>query len=257
MQLIKVKALKNTYFQFGLVQAPWLDFEQSINNYRVQGKMFVERNLLIGSADFGILYAGLLGGEMDEEYKKNVNNKNTGKYGSFAVGIYNGPGYNAIEYNSDKVLEGRLTLRPLPNKLPGMQLTYSFAYGKNNTVENPSLFKMNIFYFSSESKQHKFAAQYYKGKGDAENIYYSSQAEPFKNKGFSFFGEYNILKTKWAIFGRYDQFFTQKTDNSKNEVYIGGIAYKFLKNKVVFDFEQSEYQEAVKRIYEIALEINF
>ncbi len=46
-----------SWARFGLHQTPWLDFEESINRYRVQGTMFAEREGLIpGSGDFGASY---------------------------------------------------------------------------------------------------------------------------------------------------------------------------------------------------------
>ena len=44
-----------SWARFGLQQTPWLDFEEGVNRYRVQGQMFSERDGLIpGSADFGV-----------------------------------------------------------------------------------------------------------------------------------------------------------------------------------------------------------
>jgi len=44
-----------SWVRFGLHQTPWLDFEESINRYRVQGPMFAEREGIIpGSGDFGV-----------------------------------------------------------------------------------------------------------------------------------------------------------------------------------------------------------
>ena len=46
-----------SWLRIGLHQTPWLDFEESINRYRVQGTMFSERiGVVPGSADFGIGY---------------------------------------------------------------------------------------------------------------------------------------------------------------------------------------------------------
>jgi len=60
-----------------------------------------------------------------------------GRYGSFSLGIYNGGGYHAKEKNQNKVLEGRLTLRPLPAALPGLQLSYFGLVGKGNQAAEP------------------------------------------------------------------------------------------------------------------------
>jgi len=82
------------WMEFGQAHMPWLDFEEHINFYRLQDKMFVERNGNFNSADFGATFGALLGGEIDKEYQKTVNKKYPGRYGSFAVGVYNGGGYH-------------------------------------------------------------------------------------------------------------------------------------------------------------------
>jgi hypothetical protein len=87
------------WIRMGAHQTPWLDFEESVNRYRVQGTMFAEREGLIpGSSDFGASYfASLPAG-----------------YGEFHVGVYNGEGYAQAEANKYKSVQGRLTVRPLP-----------------------------------------------------------------------------------------------------------------------------------------------
>ena len=88
------------WIRFGLHQTPWLDFEESIDRYRVQGQMFTERDGLIpGSADFGVSYFTPL----------------PKGYGEVHGGVYNGEGFGSAEINRGKSLQGRLTVRPLPN----------------------------------------------------------------------------------------------------------------------------------------------
>jgi len=88
-----------SWIRMGAHQTPWLDFEESVNRYRVQGTMFAEREGMIpGSSDFGASYfASLPSG-----------------YGEFHVGVYNGEGYAQPEANKYKSVQGRLTIRPLP-----------------------------------------------------------------------------------------------------------------------------------------------
>lgn len=89
-----------SWIRLGAHQTPWLDFEESINRYRVQGTMFAEREGLIpGSSDFGASYFAQL----------------PGGYGEFHAGVYNGEGYAQPELNKYKSVQGRLTVRPLPN----------------------------------------------------------------------------------------------------------------------------------------------
>ena len=85
-----------SWVRFGAHQTPWLDFEEGINGYRVQGMMFTEREGLIpGSSDFGVGYFTPLG-----------------KYGEVNAGVYNGEGFTQTDINKYKSFQGRLTVRP-------------------------------------------------------------------------------------------------------------------------------------------------
>ncbi len=257
MKLNDIKFLEDTYFEIGLVHRPWLDYEEHINRYRVQGTMFLERYHLVNSADFGITYIGLLGGELDEDYQKNVSKSYPGRYGSFAFGVYNGGGYHAIEFNNNKTIEGRISLRPIPTLHPGLQISYSFITGMANTIENSQEFISNLFMLSSESKLHVAAAQYYFGKGDFHGIYTDENGKAFDNTGYSLFGELKIPSTSIALFGRYDDFGSNEVKFNDQRSIIGGIAYRFLKSKVLFDYNYNERFDKIIRTYEIALEVIF
>jgi hypothetical protein len=247
----------DNYFEFGLVHRPWLDYEEHINTYRVQEKMFIERFGIMNSADFGITFVSLLGGKLDAQYQHRVNHTYPGKYGSFAVGVYNGGGYHALEENNNKTIEARLSLRPLPSKMPGLQITYNMAYGKANTANMKSDFQHNMFFISSESKYHVATAQYIFGKGDSGTKYIDTDGESFKNKGYSFFGEAKIPKTKFALFCRYDNFTVEEEEDITNQAILGGLAYRFLKNKVILDFNHLDHDGEKHQKYEIALEVKF
>ncbi len=255
MNIHNIDFLKNSYLEVGLVHRPWMEFEQNVNHYRVQGKMFLERFSIINSADFGLFYKGLIGGKIDEDYQKTVSNKNPGKYGSYSLGIHNGGGYNAIEQNDNKTIEGRFTVRPFHSWYPGLQLTYAFAYGKANTESNLSDFNMNLAYLSSETALGTFTGQYFIGNGDYGGKYIADGNTSLSNSGYSLFGELNIPNTNFSIFGRYDGF---ELDNSdKQNIYIGGISYKFLKGKLLFDVDYQKAPDETIKVYEIALEIGF
>jgi hypothetical protein len=89
-----------SWIRLGAHQTPWLDFEESVNRYRVQGTMFAEREgLSPGSSDFGASYFAQL----------------PGGYGEFHAGVYNGEGYAQPEANKYKSAQGRLTVRPFPD----------------------------------------------------------------------------------------------------------------------------------------------
>ena len=89
-----------SWVRFGAHQTPWLDFEESINRYRVQGQMFSEREGLIpGSSDFGV---GLF--------------TPVGKFIDIQAGVYNGEGYAQTDANKFKSAQARLTLRPFAGR---------------------------------------------------------------------------------------------------------------------------------------------
>jgi hypothetical protein len=257
LELKNIEALKNTYFEFGMVHRPWLDFEQKLNGYRVQGKMFVDRYDLTSSAGFGITYAGLLGGEIDKDYQNRVSKDYPGRLGSFSIGLYNGGGYHAFERNNNKIVEGRLSLRPLPESLPGLQLSYSLSYGKANTELNESDYRLNLFYLSTQSEYHKLLATYYRGEGSYGDDYIDDSGISYKNDGYSLFAEIFIPGSAISVFSRYDTFTSHQDVDEIQETIIAGLTYRFLKNKVLFNFDQNKANGAITNIYELALEINF
>jgi len=130
--------LTGGYAELGMVHTPWLDFEEHINRYRMQGTMFMERNGLFNSADLGLTAGGNLGPSLGDDALKNVSKANPGSFGSFAFGVYNGGGYAAHEANENKVVEGRLSVRPLGPFFPYAQLSYFGIYGKGNTPAAPA-----------------------------------------------------------------------------------------------------------------------
>jgi len=257
IKLDQIDFLKNSNLEVGLVHRPWLDFEQNVNKYRILGKMFLERYGIINSADFGIFYTRLIGGNICDEYQSTVTNKNPGKYGSFAIGLYNGGGYHAIEQNNNKTLEGRFSIRPFHEMYPGLQLTYAFTYGKANTESNLSDFNMNLLYLSSESRLGAFTGTYFTGNGDYSGKYVDEQNNSITHTGYSLFGELKIPKTKFSIFGRLDEFQLEKEAIEKRNTYIGGLSYNFLKSKVLFNVDYQKNPDESIKIYEIALEIGF
>ncbi|MDY6951852.1 MAG: hypothetical protein SWE60_10085, partial [Thermodesulfobacteriota bacterium] len=116
--------LTNMKSEIGLGHIPWLDFEEHINPYRCQGTMAVERAGTFNSADAGVSLRGYFGGKLKDAAEKTGSHYYDGKYGSWHLGVYNGSGYHASEENNNKALEGRLTVRPLPEAIPGLQLSY-------------------------------------------------------------------------------------------------------------------------------------
>ncbi|NWF75054.1 MAG: hypothetical protein HXY53_00530 [Nitrospirae bacterium] len=230
------------FMEVGIVHMPWLDFEEHVNWFRCQDTMFLERNSTFNSADFGLTVVSLLGGEINEEYQKKVNNKYPGRYGSLAFGVYNGGGYHASEENGNKVFEGRLTIRPLPDIVPGLQLSYFGIIGKGNKETEPD-WNVNLGMASFEHEYIVLTGQYYDGKGNQKGT------DEYNKDGYSIFTEIKPHK-KISVIGRYDYFDpNDDADDDENTRYIFGIAYhldKPHKNMIVLDYDTVQYEDNTK-----------
>jgi hypothetical protein len=237
--------ITNFHTEVGLAHTTWLDFEESINRYRLQDKMFIERVGVLSSADFGLMLTGNFAGEVDKNYQSTVNKKNAGKYGSFAVGVYNGGGYNYPENNQNKVVQARITLRPMPNPLPGLQLSGQYITGKGNQggMAESALPKWETVngMLSYEQQYVTLTGQYVTGKGN----YRGTWADSVTYSGYSVFAE-GKLGAHWRVIGRYDHFDpnTDVDDNGYN-IVIAGAGYDFGGgNMVLFDYDVKSYEAA-------------
>jgi hypothetical protein len=245
------------WLEVGLVHMPWLDFEEHVNVYRMQDTMFTERNGAFASADLGATFGGFLGPKLTGP---NAPHAYPGKYGSFSVGVYNGGGYHAAEKNKNKVLEGRVTLRPLPDQLQGLQISYFGVTGKGNSDKNPD-YTVNLGMVSYEFEFGTLTAQYYMGKGNSGGSAVDADGASLERKGYSVFGEFRIPPSK-KVRGivRYDWFDPNKnSDNNESKRYIAGLAYDVgHANIVLADYEKLKTpgKSDVNR-YQLTLQINY
>jgi hypothetical protein len=160
-----------------------------------------------------------------------------------SLGVYNGGGYHASEKNENKVLEGRLTVRPLPDILPGLQLSYFGLTGKGNKEEEPN-WKANLGFASFEHEYFVLTGQYYWGEGNQKG------ADEYDKDGYSIFAEIKPMK-KISVIGRYDYFDPNDDANDdENTRYIVGLAYhldKPHKNMLVLDYDTVDYEDPSKK----------
>ncbi len=257
---IPVKALTGTWIEAGMVHRPWLDYEQKINTYRVQDNMFIERNKIFNSADLGVTVGGNIGPKMDKKFLKEVNGSMQGKWLSYVLGVYNGGGYSGSENNNNKVFAIRLSARPLANILPELQVSGYMNTGKGNSEYSPN-FNQFLGFIAYTGKQVSLTAQYHFGEGDfrAKYVDKNNPSKALKNSGYSFFGEYRIKKTPFALWGRYD-YFTVDEHPSVNTTrrVIGGLTYIINKNlRLVLNAEHNEKNDEENQIYELNMEVSF
>jgi hypothetical protein len=239
--------------EIGQGHIPWLDFEEHVNPYRCQGTMAIERAGVFNSADLGVSLQGSFGGKLAEAKKLTGNSHYDGRYGTWHAGIYNGGGYHAAENNDNKVLEGRLTVRPLPDSFPGLQLSYLGLYGDGNTVTygNSPDYRVNLGMISYEHPSFILTGQYFATKGNAGGSWVDANKQALDTTAYSFFGNYRlpVLENKLSAFGRYDHFDGDDNndmgiagEDATYDLFIGGLAYDLYKgNMVLLTYETTSY----------------
>ncbi|MCB8964686.1 MAG: hypothetical protein H6536_06585 [Bacteroidales bacterium] len=240
----------------GEVFTPWISFEEKINKYRVVGSHFLDKSTIVSSADFGITATTLIGGKLDKAYLKEVSSAYPGKYGSVAFGVYNGGGYHAVEENNNKTIQWRLTLRPFPEIITGLQLSYSGVQGKGNTDLYPN-WKFNSGAVTYENRHFTITGQYFKGVGNHEGDLADTLGNSYKADGYSAFAEVKLLNKKLSVFGRYDLMNTKMIDKTAESTQeIVGIAYHIYgKNKVVVDYNRNKKSGKTIGIIELMVEL--
>jgi hypothetical protein len=235
--------------ELGLGHTPWLDFEEHINPYRDQSPMLTDRGGIQSSADIGVGLQGDLGGKLNDAKALVGTSAYDGRYGSWHIGVYNGAGYHDPEKNQNKLAEGRLTVRPLPDALPGLKLSYFGAFGKGNTADEPD-FHLNLGMVSFQHPDFILTAQYFASKGSSGGglVGPGDATKSLDAVGYSFFGAYHlpVLDHKLSVFGRYDH----ANDDDNHDVaehadytmYVGGLSYDLPNgNMIVVDYEKVTY----------------
>ncbi|MFO7845205.1 MAG: hypothetical protein R6V27_01490 [Balneolaceae bacterium] len=254
------RLIKNSSIEFGVVSRPWIDFEQSINDYRSQRSMFLDDNNIYSSADYGVTYAGQLGDNLPEDSQTGLTSDG-GRYGSFSIGIYNGGGYAALEKNNNKMLEGRLSLRPLPDQMPGFQASVLGAYGKGNIPESPDFENAGLA-FSYESKKWTSIMQGFTGKGDGAGQLVNLNNKSLRLKGWSMFNEFKPFEQPVSLTLRYDELINTDLDRWHSRRFVSGISYIFSnRSKIMFDYNRAwDHLDAETHAYdiiEVVTEIRF
>lgn len=279
--------ISSPHIEVGMCHNPWLDFEESINVYRMQDTMFLERNGIFASADLGVMFGANFGPPLPKSYQDEVSKSYPGRWGSFQVGLYNGGNYTAAERNTNKAAMVRFTLRPLPDYLPGLQLSWLGISGKENLTPTDATkvpwvgkriypdWRLSNWFLSYQHEHFTLTGQYYTGRGNSSGsaIYTDKDYVPGKvdpdliytarrQKGYSYFGEVKFPGSKkWSLMARYDHFdpdtegvYDVQHKHDIQDRTIVGVAYRLYKNNIVlFDYDllkhKGEYLDTKSGLY--------
>jgi hypothetical protein len=203
----------NRRFMFGMQETPWLTFEESINRYRVQGPMFVEREGLIpGPSDLG---AGLVYSRPRFEVHG---------------GVYNGEGYGRAELDKYKSVQARGTVTVHANAANTSRARVSGFYSYGWYAEDRPR-NIGIVMASYQSPHVVATAQYFSA---TDNPFVVTDIE---RQGMSFFGEARMGETGWAGLGRVDLFnpdASREGDNMRRYIFGGAHWSRLAHGRVGF-----------------------
>ena len=246
------KFFKNMFVQAGISNRTWLSFEEQLNPYRVLGYMYLEKINVVNSADLGVRIGSSLGKKPEGNYRYKG-----GTYGDWTIGIYNGGGYASRENNKNKVVEGRLTLRPMGENFPNLLITTAGLYGKTSVSLLPV--EASDFWYAStmlsyDSKAFVLSTQLIKGAGgyNEANYILSVPMPPIGYRGASVFYDLNLKNIHQ--FARFD--YTEFENNSVSKIlYLGG-GYE-LSEIFFFVFGWEKDFSLNTNLYQIGARINF
>jgi hypothetical protein len=257
--------LGGTTTELGLTHTPSDQYDSDIWPYRVQDKHYLDKYGIQASADFGLNIRGPFGPTVDTAHYYGSSTYN-GKWGGYQIGVYNGPGYNNTENNTNKAVSGLVYLRPLPNidMLKGLQLAYVGTYGQSNanftakgkTNDYPD-WQVNIAQLSYQHKWFTLMGQYYWGKGTA------TSTEDNSRSGWVAAGFVRIPGVeKMRVFGKMDNY-DPNTDASNNATttYTAGISYDLTKEFMPYlAWERTDYENpktADTNMYQVGFQLKF
>jgi hypothetical protein len=212
-------------YKLGMIHTPFVDYEETLWDYRMQGTIAVDRNGVMTSSDIGFGVDGRWNGEQ-------VN-------AQFA--IVNGEGYSGGTGDFHKDLEARVSVRLQPtndnSRVGGFRATGYVGIGKFDGGVDRNRFLGQLSY---RTTQFTVAGEYVSVKNFVA-------AAPSTGSIISAFGVYHLSPpSKIALIGRVDIVDPDNnTANDGNTRIIAGASYQLSPNvRLLADLDRDKDQGA-------------
>ncbi len=214
-------------YKFGLIHTPWLDWEEALWDYRMQGTMVTDRYKYLTSSDFG---AGI-----DGKWNNDMVN------GQFA--IVNGEGYSGGTGDKRKDIQARVSVRVLETddatRVGGLRVTGYVGVGtKDITGGSRNRFLGMVSY---RSKMLTLAGEFASTKDTTSPVTGTPNAT---GSIISVFGVLHVPNTAVAVIARFDAVDPNTSvANDKQTRIIAGLSYQISPNlRVLADLDNLTYQ---------------
>ena len=224
-------------FRLGLTQTPWVDWEEALWDYRMQGTVPVDRNSYMSSSDFGLAVDGNFNHDM-------VN---------FQAMAFNGENYNKTPGDQNKDFAARVSVRLLEtddaSRVGGLRIS---GYAQSGTPTGGGQRQRFLGMVSFRSKLVTLAAQYVATKDTLTSTANSQK----KGSIVSAYGVLHIPASPVAIIGRVDVVDPNTCSNyvagtncplaaqfDKRTTIIGGLSYQLSPQvRLLADIDRLSFQ---------------
>jgi hypothetical protein len=223
-------------YKLGMIQTPYVDFEETLWDYRMQGAIAVDRNGALTSADIGFGVDGRWNNEQ-------VNGQ---------IAIVNGEGYSGGTGDFHKDLEARVSVRVKPtndgSRVGGLRLTGYVGIGKYGPAFAGNDRNRFLGQVSYRSQQLTLAGEFVSRKDSTQT-----------GSIISAFGVYHLTNSKVAVIARLD-IVDPNTNVANNKVtrLIAGASYQLSPNvRLLADVDRQSFEGGGAAANQFLLQASF
>jgi hypothetical protein len=224
-------------YKLGAMQTPYIDFEEALWDYRMQGTMPMERNGYISSSDFGI--------GVDGKFNTDAFN--------FSAGLYNGENYNGALSDQRKDFMARASYRIAGTndmtRVGGLRLT---GYGQVGMPGSGGTRNRFIGMVSYKTADLSLVAEYAVTKDTitgGNTTVGGGAVTPLTSRSgrlLTAFGVFHVPQTRVAFIGRVDltdpNTSSAATADQQTRI-IAGVSYQLTPNvRLLLDYDGVSYE---------------
>ena len=217
-------------FKLGMLNTPYVEWEEQLWDYRMQGTIALDRNGYLSSSDLGFLVDGTWGGEKV----------------TMSAGIINGENYNRPLGDKGKDLAARVSVRLLatddPGRQGGLRLT---GYGQTGKPTGGGTRQRLVGVLSYRSKLLTLAGEAAVTK---DSVLTTPASAERKGRVITSFGVLRVPPSyKLQFIGRVDVVDPNTSaDDDRHTRIIAGVGYQLTPNlRLLADLDQVSYQGGV------------
>lgn len=256
------KVFTDNKMKFGLTKTSLIDMQSKVNRFRMNEKMFGDRMDILTSSDLGFAMAGNIGGKLEKSTIEKTASKDCGYFGGWHIGVYNGGSYSYLDLEYNMNYQGRISIRPLPELLPGLRLNAFGLISKMNLdTDSPNDNKpwhVENYFATYNNRKVNLMAEYMTGYGSRFGEMIDSEGKEIHYEGYSAFGEFRFTPKISAI-ARYDYMSNYyKSPDSDFSSFSAGIGYDFgASNILMISYDLQEYDKTQKSILMVTTQLKY